>query len=283
MFVLLQHPSGLLMQLAEYCTLSHLGFFLLKDPNSSLLFRSQLHTSTWLQWQLLFFLCSLKVFYFLRNLLNELISFCLLALCPNHTWSFSLFLNVYSGRPVWTPDLSRLLSFSDPWLLSLLSVCKSLPDCMNLLLLDCSMPLLAVQPLLHLSCGEMCPQGQIHTLMCCKVLGAQSCSAISRLLKAAPFVYWDVAGIHFLPVKPSCFALEKPLCHPCPYCRLEIGCRDTRNSTVGSLHWLHFNGICCTLYSLVQPCVVYLCCRRWQLGSQNLKKYLCLKQNSTCE
>lgn len=93
---------------------------------------------------------------------------------------------VYSDRPIWTPELSRLLRFSDPWLLSLLSVCKSLPDCMNLLFLDCSMPLLAVQPpqpLLHLSCGEMCLQRQIHTLMCCKVLGAQSCAAISRLLK----------------------------------------------------------------------------------------------------
>lgn len=47
MFVLLKHPSGLLMQLAKYCILSHL-VFLLKDPNSSFLFRSQLHTSMWL-------------------------------------------------------------------------------------------------------------------------------------------------------------------------------------------------------------------------------------------
>lgn len=192
MFVLLQHPSGLLMQLAEYCTLSYLFFFYSKTQ--TLVFCSGPSCTQVCGYpdNSCFSYVSWRFFYFLMNLHNELTSFCVLALCPNILDFFHFFPYVYSGRPIWTPDLSRLLSFSDPWLLSLLSVCKSVPDCMNLLLLDCSMPLLAVQPLqplLHLSCGEMCPQGQIHTPMYCKMLGAQSCSAISRLLKLNPLCF----------------------------------------------------------------------------------------------
>lgn len=59
MFVLLKHPSGLLMQLTEYCMLSHLAFC---SKIQTLVFCS-VHTSMWLQWQLLIFLCSLKVFF----------------------------------------------------------------------------------------------------------------------------------------------------------------------------------------------------------------------------
>ena len=68
--------------------------FLLKDPNSCFLFRSQLHTNMGLQWQLLFFLCSLKAF-FLRNSLYVLSSLCLLALCPKCTWLYPLYSYVY--------------------------------------------------------------------------------------------------------------------------------------------------------------------------------------------
>lgn len=93
-FVLLKHPSRLLMQLTGCCILSHL-FFFFGDPNSWFLFRSQLHISVWLQWQILFFLCSLKPYFFCGILSMYSSSLCLLALCPKCTWLYPLFSYVY--------------------------------------------------------------------------------------------------------------------------------------------------------------------------------------------
>lgn len=230
------------------------------------------------------FSCIAWRFFFLRNVVNVLSSLSAGFMSKTKTWLFPLFSYVYSGRPIWTADLSRLLHFSDPWLLSLLSgsqilawLCESVP-------LDCSVPLLAVQALqslLQLSCGEMCPQGQTHPL-CCKVIAARSCSAMSRWLKLNPLCFCTSCSVCVLGCgRHSLFACQTQLfCTwkaPLSPVSLLQACgwlQRQHKATSRVFYQLYFNGIC---WGTPWCC---LCHTRWQLGSQNLNKHLHLKQNS---
>lgn len=257
MFVLLKHPSGLLMQLAEYCILSHL-FILLKDPNCSFLFRSQLHTNMWLHtcmWQLLFFPCSLKAFSWGISSMNSAFVFIL-------SKTFLIISTFFLCLLRKTHLKTRLRQASKLfWSLVLVSsLCWQILAWLNESvppgLLCATAPAVPSSPVLwrDVSTGPDSRSDVLWSASSSIMLSSKQIAKTESTLPplAALFVYWDVADIHFLLVKLNCFALEKLLC---PHCRLEGGCRDSTNPPAGSLHQLHFNGICCTLrYSVMQSC-----------------------------
>lgn len=102
------------------------------------------------------------------------------------------------GDPPQTPDLSRLLNSSDPWLLSPGCFANPCPaawifSSRTAPYAGCPVPLLraqSLQPLLHLPCADAAAAGpDSRSDMCCHVRAAQSCPAISRLLKLNPLCF----------------------------------------------------------------------------------------------
>lgn len=203
----------------------------------------------------------------------------------------------HSGRP--PPNTRPQKAPKLFWPLACVSplFCKSLPGCVNLPLLGCSVPRVpyaavdstvpAVPSLPSRWTGSVCRARLTH-FMCCNVKPAQSCPAISRLLKLNPLCFHTSCSVCILGCgkdSPSTYQTQLfctwkahlsiificPSMHTaslwvllgqqlCPHCRIEGGCRDTINLLAESLHQLHFNRTRCTIrrHCLVQPYAVCL-------------------------
>lgn len=180
-FVLLKHPSGLLMQLAEYCVLSHLFFC---SKTQTLVFCSGPSCTqvcgysdnscfSYVAWSLFSWgisLSSMNSDCFLSKtyLIISTFFLCLLRKTDLNTRPQQ------ASKLFWSLPLVPSLQFVNPCLTAW--ICSSWTVLCHCWQYSPCSPFFTCPV-------ERCVCRARFTLTCCKVLAAQSCSAISRLLK----------------------------------------------------------------------------------------------------